>query len=551
MAGEPSGGIVGVDFGNWTVEGSLGAYNGSVVGGADVRAQLNRHWNLKAGDQSIEVGIPTETDFSVQVMARGASLSYAPTPATQITVFGGMAGDGYSSTDVLYFAPQIPLGAISIDHYLDLKKRFLIFARALFSNQQTILGGAVYQTKRLQTGFAAGTCSNQPHAEGVLNYKDKQWDIRCGYLYSGSRFQLLSLPQFRIAQEDRENIDMSWRPSKEINLTIGRHQYLEPAGSGTGNGIATRGSTDMVGGTLSIHGLGIGANAFESRFTGIYASAASFFASQRFTRAVDLSGSYYRPLHSSNPMPMLAFNVAENLNRRLKLVEFATHVNGQWTVNYGGDLRWDRFDVNLGYATYFAPLAAGGGRFKQQMNLNGHINLGRVQLGVQTYVQPDGSLLYSYEVRSFYFHPTASGSIQAPSSGSSAGFPSFLIVGQVRLEETGRPVGDVPIRIGDETVYTDEAGVFSLRVTRRHVYKIQLLLERQIGAHYYEQVSGPAQIMAGTDQLPGQAQFVVRVNQGKAPRLPKGGITIGNIEAASGSATGSDGQAIRDKMGKE
>lgn len=535
MAGEPSGGLVGVNFGKWTMDGSLGIYNGSIVGGADVTVQLDRHWSLKAGDQNLGFGIPTETDFSSGVLARGAALSYAPNEATRITLFGGMGGGGYASTAVLFFAPQIPLGVLSIDHYLDPQKHVLLFTRALFSNQQTILGGALYQTKRLQTGFSAGTGSNQPHAEALLNYKDSQWDIRSGYRYSGNRFQLLTMPQFRYAQEDRENVDVRWSPWKGARLNLDRHEYLEPVAAGTANGKAVRGSTDMAGGMLSTHGLAVGVNVFESRFTGIYASAVSFFGSQRLTHYANLSGNYYRPLHSSNPMPILAFNVIENLNRRVKLSQFATHVNGQWTVNYGGGLRWDRFDVNLGYATFFAPLAAGGGRFKQEMNLSGHVSLGRWQFGVQTYVQPDGSLLYGYEVKSFYFHPTASGNVQAPQSHGAVGLPNFLIEGQVRREGTGKPVPDVPVRIGDATVYTDEAGVFSLRVARNRTYKVELLLERQIGAQYYEQVSGPTSVTAGTDEAPGRAQFVVRVNPKKVPSLTKGGIVIGKIDVTLGS----------------
>jgi hypothetical protein len=116
------------------------------------------------------------------------------------------------------------------------------------------------------------------------------------------------------------------------------------------------------------------------------------------------------------------------------------------------------------------------------------------------------------------------------------------------LEDTGKPVADVPIRIGDETVYADETGVFSLRITRKHAYKMQLLLERQIGAHYYEQVSGPTEVMAGTDETPGRAQFVVRVDQKKVPSLPKGGIVIGNANAALDGATGS-GQGSGDADG--
>ena len=540
MLGEPSGGTVAADFGNWTMEASLGLYNGTVVGGADGKVQFNRQWNLKAGDQSIHVGIPTDTNFSTELIARGASLVYAPSEATQVTVFGGMAGSGYTSPSVFFFDPQIPLGSLSIDHYLDSKKSLLVFARALFSNQQTILGGAVYHTKRLQTGFAVGIGSNQPHVEGLLDYKDNRWEIHSGYRYSGNRFQLLTLPQFKYAQEDRENADVRWSPATQATLTFARHRYLEPATGATLNGNATRGSMDMAGGMFSVHGFGFGANALESRFTGIYASAASFFASQRLTNATHLSGNYYWPLHSSRPMPMLSFNMDENLNRRLKLAQFITHTNQQWSVNYGGTLRWDRFEVNVGYVTNFAPLATGGGRFVQQMNVSGHFTFSRWQFGVQTYAQPDGRVLYGYEVKSFYFRPTANGSVQAPQSRGAAAFLSFLIEGQVRLEGTDAPVANVPIRIGDDTVFTDDAGTYSLRVARKHLYKILVKLDRQIDSHYYEKVSGPEEVIAGTDEAPGRAQFVLRVNQAKIPSLRKpGGIVIGQTGPAPDGTTGS------------
>jgi hypothetical protein len=416
---------------------------------------------------------------------------------------------------------------LSIDHYLDSKKRVLLFGRALFSNRQSILGGTLYQNTRLQTGFAAGIGSNQPHGEGLLNYKDKQWDIHSRYLYSGNKFQLLTLSQFRYAQQDRENVDVGWTPWKATDFTAGRHQYLEPPPLDALNNPPMRGSTDTAGGTLSAHGIGLGANIFESRFSGTYASAASFLTSLRLTHVVHLSGNYYRPLHSSNPTPLLTLNAEENLNRRIKVSEFATHLNGQWTVNYGGGLTWDRFDANVGYATYFAPLAPGGGRFKQQMNVSGHLHLGRWQFGVQTYVQPDGSLLYAYEVKSFYFHPTVGGGIQAPQSRG-MGLPPFLIVGQVTLETTGKPVADLPVVIGNQTVYTNESGVFSLRTTHKRAYKIRLLLERPIDFHYYQQEGGPADVMAGTDDAPGQAKFVVRPDQKKVSDAPQGGIVIGS-----------------------
>jgi hypothetical protein len=174
------------------------------------------------------------------------------------------------------------------------------------------------------------------------------------------------------------------------------------------------------------------------------------------------------------------------------------------------------------------------------MNVSGHLHLSRWQFGVQTYAQPDGRVLYGYEVKSFYFRPTANGSVQAPESRGATAFLSFLIEGQVRLEGTDKPVANVPIHIGDSTVFTDEAGIYSLRVARKHLYKIQVKLDGEIDSRYYEKVSGPEEVMAGTDAAPGRAQFVLRVNQAKIPSLQKqGGIVIGKTDQAPDGTTGS------------
>jgi len=534
MAGQPSGGIIGVDFGNWTLDTSLGVYNGSAVGGAAVKTHIGTHSSVEIGDQAIEVGIPTQTEFNAQVLARGASLSYAPTQALQVKAFAGMAGAGYASTNVFYFEPQIPLGALSIDYALDAKKRMVLFTRALFSNQQTLLGGFLYRSKQLQTGFAVGTGSNQPHAEGLFRYAGQQWEIREQYLYSGNRFQLLTLPQFRISQEDRENLDVRWSPWKETAFTLGHHEYLNPATAGASTSSAaaassfTRGSMDSAGGMFTLHRIGLGADAYESRFEGVYGSAASFFASERLNKTLSFNENYYVPLHSTNPASTSVVTASENLNRRLNLTEFATRANGQWSLNYGGGLHWDWTDVNLGYSTNFIPLAAGGGRFEQSMDVNGHINVGRLQFGISTYVQPNGKLLYAYEIKSFYFHPLSSGKLSSPSMGASMEFPNFVVVGHVTQEGTGKPVADTPVLVGDETVYTDDTGAFSLHVTRKHAYKIHLVLDHQIDSQYFEQVSGPAEIVAGTEKAPGEAEFVVRIDPQRTSSTPKGGIMIVN-----------------------
>jgi|GEM_PF-2995447 hypothetical protein len=522
MSGEPSGGVVGVNFGKWELDSSAGNYNGNVELGAALKAQLGQRFVLKAGDQTIDMGLPTQLNLSARIMARGASVKYTPSPRTNISIFGGMAGEGYASTNVLFFNPQIPLGALTIEHFLDPERRFKLFTQALFSNQQTALAGVMFQSKRLQAGIAGGIGSNQPHGEGLLHYTSQKIDLRSAYLYSGTRFQLLTMPQLRLVQQDRENVDLIFSATKSSRITIARHNYLSPRD----NGLGSRGSSDSLSGFFRFHRITLGAEGYESRYEGTYASASSYSLSYQIAKPLFLSGNYYMPLHSERPIPLLVLNLREDLNRRVQFTQFASQVNGQWNVNYGGSVRWDRVDFNLGYTTNFVPLAAGGGRFEQSMALNGHLNLGRWQLGARTFAQPNGRILYGYEIRTFYFHPTGNGNISAPSSRLVNDFPNFLIIGNIVLEYSGLPVADVPVRIGEQIVYSDGDGSFSLRVNHATQFKVRPVLDRQIGAHYYEAVSGSDDVKAGTDTDPGRVQYVLRIDTSREAKLSGDGILI-------------------------
>ena len=531
MAGQPSGGVVGVDFGTWTTEASLGIYNSSVVGGAVARKQLNPTWGVAAGDQTFQIGIPTQMQFSSQVLARGLSATYNPSPKLAVTTFAGVAGNGYFSSNLFYSAPDIPLGAVSVDYYLDNPRRIMLFTRALASNRQTLLGGLLYQAKELQTGFSVGVASNEPHAEGILRYAGSHWDIRERYVLSGQHFELLTLPQFSTAQENGQNLDLSWLPTKGSALHIGQHGYLEPSEPVTSTVSATasttfqRGTMESAGGLFSVRHVSLGGDVYQSRFDGAYGSAASVFSSQKLSRRFFFNENYYRPLHAQQVASTLVLTAGENLNRRVTLTEFATRANGQWTLNYGGGLHWDRFDVNLSYSTNYVPLAAAGGRFQQSTDVNGHMNIGRFQVGVNTYVQPDGKVLYGYEIKTFYLHPMSNGRLHAPSSVA-PDFPQFLIEGRVNLNDSGKPVANAPVVLAGEVVYTDEAGGFSLRVSRRRPYKVRVMTDQPIEGQYYAPVRATSDVMAGTDDAPGEVNLSVRLDGSRTGSSPKEGLVV-------------------------
>ncbi len=532
MAGQPSGAAVSVDFGTWTTEGSIGYYNSSAVGGVVARKQVNPNWSAAVGDQTLQVGLPTQIEFSSQVLALGLSTTYSPDPAIQMSAFAGVAGNGYFSTNLFYAPPDIPLGALAVDYSPDARRRVKLFTRALVSNRQTLLTGLLYQTSNLETGLSLGIASNQPHAEGLFRYVGTQWTVRERYLLTGNHFELLTLPQFRTAQERGQNLDLSWTPAKEEALNFSQHEYLEPTGSAAGASGAVpttfeRGSIESGGAVLSSHQTSFGAQVYQSRFDGAYGSAASAFSSQKLSRRFFFNENYYRSLHTQNPTATLVLTAGENLNRRVTLAEYATQANGHWTLNYGGTLRWDRFDLNVGYSTTYVPLAPGGGRFQQSLDVSGHVNVGRWQVAVNTYVQPDGRVLYGYEIKSFYLHPMANDKVHAPSSAA-PDFPEFLIEGHVLLADSRKPVANVPVAIASETVYTDDTGSFSLRVSRKHTYKVKVVTDQPIDHLFYEAIPATGNVLAGTDDAPGKVDLLVRLDAIRPATPSKEGVVIGN-----------------------
>jgi len=101
----------------------------------------------------------------------------------------------------------------------------------------------------------------------------------------------------------------------------------------------------------------------------------------------------------------------------------------------------------------------------------------------------------------------------------------------------GRAGGRRAVRIGDTTVYSDGKGAFNLHVAHQRSYKIQVILDRPIGDHYYDLVSGPREAMAGTEEAPGEVKFLLRVSEKKVGNAPHRGVVVGPSATDIGPAT--------------
>jgi hypothetical protein len=523
LGGEASGGTVGLVFSHLEATGSIGIYGGEIFTGASLKARLGERWSLLGGDQPIELGIPVDDDYRIQMLSRGAGAAYNPSPNTSIRFFGGMTGGSIGSKYVLSVDPVQPIGFVAIDRFLGKKKSWLVFSRAVLSDRQTVLGGVQYHFRdTLETGLAAGIGSNQPHLETMLRLRSAKWDIRSRYVLSGDRFHLISMPQFQRVEPVRENIDIHFKPIDSTTFTVSRNQYLYSPDSGP----SVRGSTDRAGVTLSFAGFTAGANAYESHFRSRYASATSFSLGRSISKSVYANADYYMPLHAPLSKPYLVFSMREQMNRRFTLSQFLSHSGGRWSVNYGGGLRWDRLDFNVGYATSFVPLAAAGASFRHSVNVDGALILGHWVIRVRSIVQPDGHVQYEAGLQTYFSGPVRGGSADGQPKRIAFEFPKYLIRGRVILESTGLPLADAPLTVDGEKVFTNENGEFSLRVSHRRRYRIALLLSEPIGRHYYDFVSGPKQVSADVDEAAPAADFVVRINP-RAAAEQAAGIVVG------------------------
>jgi hypothetical protein len=211
---------------------------------------------------------------------------------------------------------------------------------------------------------------------------------------------------------------------------------------------------------------------------------------------VDGSVSYYQNL--SGPRPHLTYlisTVRETISPKITLLQVINRTQGNTNVLFGGSYTTNRLSVSVDYQTLYMPFLANplvtGIGVTLQLKL-----WGGIQVNGDTFRSPDGKLRYTGSLSTLLtpnLHLAKDGEKRAPKFGD------YVIRGQVRSER-GSPVEGAAILLGDQTVFSNAAGEFLLRLNKPQQVALTVLPEEFLTPLHFTVVSAPSTVTAASEE---------------------------------------------------
>ena len=459
-------------------------------------------YQVTAGDQNLAFQLPTDLFGGSQyITTRGLGVTLPG--ESRVFVFAGATTLGAGTPLFQAFQSQTPLGMVFIDKAVS--DNFHFYSRNILSQQQTWIQGFDWRPQHwLKTGLSAGAGSNKPYFAASLDATRNWFEVKAGYIQASSGFRRITTPSLFAAEPDRENILVTMKPYSSIVLTAGHENFLAPQDNL--NAPFQRASVDQLQSSFDVARFRLGAGLFESRGpSGIRNVADGFTISRSITRNIDASASYYQSLSGPGPRSSyLISTVRENISPKLSLLQVINRTQGNTTFFFGGSYTVNRFSVSVDYQTLYMPFLANP--LVTGIGVSLHVKLwGGFQLNGQTFRSPDGKLRYTAS-GSTLLTPNfrlANNEKQAPKMGD------YIVRGHV-CDERGSPIGGAAIQIGEQTVFSNEAGEFFLRRVKPEHLAVTVVAQEFLTPLQFTVVAAPPTVTAAPEESATDVVIVLR-----------------------------------------
>ena len=459
-------------------------------------------YQLTAGDQNLAFQLPTDLFGGSQyITTRGLGVTLPG--ESRVFIFAGATTLGAGTPLFQAFQSQTPLGMVFIDKAVT--DTFHFYSRNILSQQQTWIQGFDWRPQHwLKTGLSAGAGSNKPYFAASLDATRNWFEVKAGYIQASSGFRRITTPSLFAAEPDRENILVTVKPYSSIVLTAGHENFLAPQGNL--NAPFQRASVDQLQSSFDVARFRLGAGLFESRGpSGIRNVADGFTISRSITRNIDASASYYQSLSGPGPRSSYIIStVRENISPKLSLLQVVNRTQGNTTFLFGGSYTVNRFSVSVDYQTLYMPFLANP--LVTGIGVSLHVKLwGGFQLNGQTFRSPEGKLRYTAS-GSTLLTPNfrlANNEKQAPKMGG------YIVRGHV-CDERGSPTGGAAIQIGEQTVFSNEAGEFFLRRVKPEHLAVTVVAQEFLTPLQFTVVAAPPTVTAAAEDSATDVVIVLR-----------------------------------------
>lgn len=483
-------------------EGYIGAgeLSGAFRFGAYAKTTVDG-FQLTAGDQNLAFKLPTDLFGGSQyVSTRGIGVTL-PVNA-KVFVFAGVSTLGVGTPLFQAFQNQTPVGGIFIDKAIT--DNFHFYSRNLFSEQQSWIQGFDWRPRSwLKTGVSAGVGSNKPYFAASVDVDRKWYDVQAGYIQASDGFRRITTPSVFASEPDRENILVTVKPYSSLVLTGGHENFLAPQGSLTGP--FQRAGVDQLQSSFELAQFRLGAGLFQSRGPAGRNVADGFTAARRVTKNIEGSVSYYQNL--SGPAPRISYLIGsarETISPKLSLLQVINRTQGNTNFLFGGSYTTNRLSVSVDYQTLYMPFLANP--LVTGIGVTLRLKLwGSFQVNGETFRSPDGKLRYTASA-STLLTPSLR---PAEGAGKVVKLGSYVVRGHVR-DAGGAPIAGAAIHIGEQTVYSNAAGEFLLRLTKPEHLALTVLPDEFLTPLNFTVVSAPPTVTAQPEDSAADVLIVLR-----------------------------------------
>jgi hypothetical protein len=479
----------GPQFSSYFGAGVLGGVFGM---GTYVKTTIGSH-QVTLGDQPIVFDLPTDIfDTNHFILTRGIGLT-AKEGKANLFIFGG--GTAVASGTQFFQTAKMDSRAGVLFTDVSLSPNLHFSSKTVISRQLTSIQALDWRPRRwIRTGVAGGLGSNQPYFAASSDVERNWLSLRAGYTLVGDRFRRVTAPSVYTSEVDRENILALMKFSSGAVLTLGHQNFLQPQGTAP-SAPYLRATVNQVQGSFDLDQFRLGAGLFQSHSTVASNLAEAFSAGRRMTNSVDFSVSYFRTI--SGPIPPvsnLSTSLRETLSPKLSLLQVVNYSQGRTNVQFGGSYVTNRIVVSVDYQTLYMPFLVNP--FSQGISISLRVRLFRsVQVNGQTFRSADG-----------HQHYTASGDTLLTSKFHAVGSNGddafkhlhYMVHGHV-WDQADRPIEGAAIRIGEQIVFTNAEGEFSLRRNKAAALELEVLLTGFLNPAPFHLVSAPATVMASPD----------------------------------------------------
>jgi hypothetical protein len=474
-------------------EGYLGA--GMLDGAFRLGTYAKTKWNsyqFTAGDQNLAFNLPTDIFGGGEyITTRGLG---ATLPGNDhVFVFAGATTLGVGTPLFQAFQSQTALGLVFIDRAVT--ENLHVYSRNIISQRQTWIEGFDWRPRPwLKTGFSAGIGSNKPYLAASVDAERKWYEVKAGYIQASSGFRRITTPSVFASEPDRENILATVKPYSSLVLTAGHENFLAPQGNL--NLPFQRASIDQLQSSFDVDKFRLGAGLFESHGPAGRNVSDGFTVSRSITRNIDATASYYQNLSGPQPrMSYLISTIHETISPKLSLLQVINRTQGNTNVLFGGSYTTNRFSVSVDYQTLYMPFLANP--LVTGVGITLHLKLwAGVQVNGETFRSPDGKLRYTGSISTLLtprLHLAGGPDKSAPKMGD------YVVHGHVR-DEHGSPVEGAAILIGDQTVFSNAAGEFLLRLSKPQQLALTVLTDEFLTPLHFTVVSAPATVSAAAEE---------------------------------------------------